>query len=277
MAQKGSKSPLIAVGGHEDKVGNKQILSKVAESVRRKKIVVATLASGEAQESWKDYRKAFGELGLETVHLDIDERVDALNDPRLELLEGAGGLFFTGGDQVAITAKMGGTVLCERIHQLHFEGKLVIAGTSAGASVLTETMVVGGDDDKSHRTGSALLMAAGLGFLPGVVIDQHFAERGRVARLVGIVAQNPRMLGIGIDENTAIVVRDDQLEVIGAGAVYVIDGRPITYTNLSENNPGDTMSVFDVRLHLLSKSDCYNLVQRRPQTRVGEEVAGQRA
>src|SRR3954454_25072859 len=146
MAQKVSRSPLIAVGGHEDKTGDKPILTTIAESLRVKRLVVTTLASSEAEESWRDYQRAFDDLGVSTVHLNIDQRMDALDDPRLELLEGAGGLFFTGGDQVAITAKMGGTVLCERMHQLYAQGKLLIAGTSAGASVLTETMVVSGDD-----------------------------------------------------------------------------------------------------------------------------------
>jgi cyanophycinase len=141
---------------------------------------------------------------------------------------------------------------------------MVVAGTSAGASVLTETMVVSGEE-QSHRIDDVLGLCPGLGFLSGMVIDQHFAERGRVGRLLGIVAQNPRALGIGIDENTAIVVRDAKtFAVIGAGAVYVIDGRPITYTNISEQDTNKTMSVFDVRLHLLAAGDCYDLVQRRP-------------
>jgi cyanophycinase len=277
MAQKGSRSPLIAVGGHEDKTGDKQILARIAESLPFKKLVVTTLASSEALDMWHEYQSAFGELGVQTVHLNIEGRIDALDDPRLELLEGAGGLFFTGGDQVAITTKMGGTALCERMHELHQDGKLVVAGTSAGASVLTETMVVAGNGEKSHRTASALLMAPGLGFLPGIVIDQHFAERGRIARLLGIVAQNPRTLGVGIDENTAIIVQGDRFEVIGDGAVYVIDGRPITHTNLSEQRAEKTMSVFDVRLHLLSEGDCFHLEDRRPEAYSGEGEPGERA
>jgi cyanophycinase len=277
MPRKGIRSPLIAVGGHEDKTGDKRILARIVESLPVKKVVVATLASSEAGEMWRDYQSAFSDLGVQSIHLKIEGRMDALDDPRLELLEGAGGLFFTGGDQVAITTKMGGTVLCERMHQLHQAGKLVVAGTSAGASVLTETMVVSGTDERSHRTASALLMAPGLGFLPGIVIDQHFAERGRIARLLGIVAQNPRTLGVGIDENTAIVVQGDQFEVVGEGAVYVIDGRPITHTNMSEQHAEKTMSVFNVRLHLLSEGDCFHLEERRPEAYSGEGEPGKRA
>ncbi|HYP05364.1 MAG TPA: cyanophycinase [Bryobacteraceae bacterium] len=277
MAQKRNKAALIAVGGHEDKTRDKQILRKVVESLRVKKVVVATVASSVADEMWRDYRKAFGALGVETVHLKIQARTDATDDPRLDLLEGAGGLFFTGGDQVAITAKMGGTILCERMHELHQQGKLVVAGTSAGASVLTETMVVSGADEKSHRAGSALLMAPGLGFLPGTVIDQHFAERGRISRLLGIVAQNPRTLGIGIDENTAIVVEGDTFEVVGEGAVYVLDGRPITHTNLNEQEADKTISVFDVRVHVLSHGDRYQMEARRPEAPKGSEVPAESA
>jgi cyanophycinase len=98
-----------------------------------------------------------------------------------------------------------------------------------------------------------------------MVIDQHFAERGRVGRLLGVVAQNPRALGIGIDENTAVIIEADrEFTVIGAGAVYVIDGRPITHTNISEQDARSTMSVFNVRLHLLSSGDCFDLHERRP-------------
>ena len=155
--------------------------------------------------------------------------------------------------------------------ELYKKGSLVVAGTSAGASVLTETMIVSGEADESHKIGNALQMAPGLGLLPGVVIDQHFAQRGRVSRLLGVVAQNPRALGIGVDENTAVVIQGDMFRVVGAGAVYVLDGRPATHTNISDAGKDKTLSVFDVRMHLLSNGDCFDLKQRRPIAQPAEE------
>jgi len=224
---------------------------------------VATVASEMADEMWRDYRDAFTEAGVrDVVHLQLDGRPQG-NDS-LELLEGARGVFFTGGDQLSITSKLGGTPICERIHEMYFEGG-VIAGTSAGASALSDTMIVSGPAE-SHRIGAALLLAPGLAFLPDTVIDQHFGERGRIGRLLGIVGQNPRTLGIGIDENTAVVIKEGKrFEVVGAGAVYVIDGRSTSYTNFSESEQERTMSVFDVRLHVLSEGDSFDLDQRRPQ------------
>jgi cyanophycinase len=107
-------------------------------------------------------------------------------------------------------------------------------------------------------------MAPGLALLPGVIIDQHFAERGRMGRLVGAVAQNPRLLGIGIDENTAIIAQGDSFEVMGDGAVYVVDALGESYTNISEADPEDIMAVFDLRLHILSPGSTFDLKTRRP-------------
>jgi cyanophycinase len=260
----GGRSPVaMAIGGHEERTGEMLILRKFAELLPSKRVVVATLASAVADETWADYRRAFSELGLEPVHLKMDRRIDAIADPPLHLLENAGGIFFTGGDQIAITTKISGTGLSKRIFEMYKSGT-VIAGTSAGASVLSETMVVAGNAEESHKLGNALLLAPGLGFLRGVVIDQHFAQRGRISRLIGIIGQNPHSLGVGIDENTAIIVHDGRFDVIGAGAVYVIDGHPVTYTNLSEEDRDRTMSVFDLRLHVLSQGDCFLLDERKP-------------
>src|SRR5439155_24073558 len=137
----------------------------------------------------------------------------------------------TGGDQLEITTKMGGTELCDLI-QTRFRDGMAVAGTSAGASVMSETMLIGAEsgDGKSNLAYS---MAPGLGFLRNVVIDQHFGQRGRIGRLLSAVAGNPRMLGVGIDENTAVVVKDGTLDVIAENAVYVVDGRAVPATSLS--------------------------------------------
>jgi len=171
-------------------------------------------------------------------------------------------MFFTGGDQLEITTKIGGTELCDTIQEA-FQKGMAIAGTSAGASVMSETMLIGA----GATDGNSSLMyrlAAGLGFLRNVVIDQHFAQRGRIGRLLSAVARNPRMLGIGIDENTAILVNGSRFEVIGQNSVYIVDGRAVTATNLSHEEEPMSMSIYNVRLHVLNCGDCFDLGGRTP-------------
>jgi len=183
-------------------------------------------------------------------------------------------VFFTGGDQLKITSQIGDTLVYRRIQEIYEEGG-VIAGTSAGASVMCETMIVRGEDSESHRIDDTLRMAPGLGLVKGVIIDQHFAERGRMGRLLGAVAQNPRVLGIGIDEGTAIVIEGDaSFQVFGDGAVYVLDGTGVTHSNVAErSDPGQALSIHDIRLHVLSHGDAFDLKSRRPGELSREAVA----
>jgi cyanophycinase len=124
-------------------------------------------------------------------------------------------------------------------------------------------MLVRGKSARSFRIGD-LHIAPGLGLLPNVIIDQHFAERGRIGRLIGAVSQNPRTLGIGIDENTAIVVRGDRFKVIGAGAVYLVDGGDVTHSNIAEAAADQALSIYDLKVHVLSAGDVFDLAARRP-------------
>jgi cyanophycinase len=146
-----------------------------------------------------------------------------------------------------------------------------IVGTSAGAAAMPETMLVGGPSDKSHRI-SALQMAPGLGLLPDVVIDSHFAERGRIGRLLGAVVQNPRNRGVGIDEDTAIVVEGQRrLSVLGSGGVYMVDGSNLSYSSLSERQSEGVVSMHDIQLHVLSTGDTFDLMHRRPESGIAPE------
>jgi cyanophycinase len=254
---------LIIIGGREDKCGEKLILKEVCSRVRSAKLVVATIATEEPDDVWKEYRALFRTLGVRSLaHLHIEKRADAFAAANLAVLDGAKAIFFTGGDQLRITSRIGGAPICERIREIFNDGG-VVAGTSAGASAVSEAMLVSAPGSESHRIDS-LQMAPGLGFLRGVIVDQHFAERGRLGRLVGAVAQNPRMLGVGIDEDTAVVAEGQRFRVMGAGAVYVVDGMRESYTNVSEEKPGEVMSVFDLRLHILSRNDQFDLETRRP-------------
>lgn len=267
------KGTLFAIGGHEDKERERLILSRVAESNHGGHLVVTTLASDESAAMWEDYKRVFHDLGVKHVSLlELDNRDQAIQDKQIELVRTARTIFFTGGDQLRITSKLGGTHLCQTIHDLYLKGG-IIAGTSAGASVLCDNMLVAGESEQSHKIGSALLMAPGLGLISGLIIDQHFAERGRISRLLGAVAHNPRLLGVGIDENTSVEIRQEkEMAVLGPGAVYIVDGHELTHTNISEAENDRTLSLFDVRLHMLSQGDLFDLEVRRPASRPAEEA-----
>jgi len=253
---------LIIIGGHEEKHDASEILRTVAERAGKGLLVVATLASSAPNDQWTEYARVFHTLGVKKVaHLDLAAREEAERDQTARLLADASLVFFGGGDQLRITSSFGGSALCKLVRQRHASG-MPIAGTSAGASVMSETMLVSGPSDDSTRIGDSLRMAPGLGLISGFIIDQHFSQRGRIGRLLGAVAQNPRGLGLGIDENTAVLAHGERLDVIGEGAVYVVNGRFITYSNLSDAHTDDVLSVHGVRLDVLSRGDSLDLGKR---------------
>jgi cyanophycinase len=269
---------LIIIGGGERKDAERTVLQEVARRAGTGKLVVATIATAEPEETWKDYREIFGKLGVKKVEwLDVRIREEGFKEEVVRILDGATVVFFTGGDQLKITSQLGDSPVYRRIEQIHAQGG-TIAGTSAGASVMSETMLISGDGDTSHKVGDVLGMAPGLGLIQDVVVDQHFAERGRLGRLLAAVAQNPRQLGLGLDENTAVVVEGDHLRVIGQGAVHVLDGSESTYSNLGEEKEDreKTMSIFDIKLHLLSEGNEFELRERRPEIPPKPEEEAQR-
>src|SRR3954469_13639762 len=199
---------LILIGGHEDRSGDKVILAEVARRVGPGKLVITTVASHAPDGLFDEYDRAFRSLGVRHLfHLPVAARAEARTERAVRVLDGATAVFFTGGDQLKITSQLGDTPVYQRVREIYHGGGLV-AGTSAGASVVCETMLVSGGSEESPRVGDAARMAPGLGFLPGVIVDQHFAERGRAGRLLGAIAHNPRILGLGIDEQTAVVIED---------------------------------------------------------------------
>jgi len=256
---------LVIVGGHEDRKGEKRILREILRRAGSRRVVIATLASKVKDELWAEYERAFRDLQAEdVVHLAIESREEASDARHLERLDGAGCVFFTGGDQLKITSKLGGTPVAHAIARIHRQGG-VIAGTSAGASVMSETMLVSGHGEESPKVRGALRMAPGLGFVRGVVVDQHFAERGRLGRLLAAVAHNPQNLGVGIDEDTAVIFEEERrFSVLGAGSVTIVDARGMTYTNLCADDDDRAMSLFDVRLHMLGEGDELDLASGRP-------------
>jgi cyanophycinase len=255
---------LFLIGGHEDKERDRVILKAVAERLQGAKLVIATVASHQPEGYFEAYQKAFEGLGVgELVELYLNERAEALEPKIMQLLEGARGVFFSGGDQLRISSQIGDSPVEHFVRRLHATGG-VVAGTSAGASVMSDTMLVRGTSSETHRVGD-LDMAAGLGLISNVIVDQHFAERGRIGRLLGAVAQNPRVLGVGIDEDTAVIVEGDGLRVLGSGGVYIADGGGITHSNVAEAEPERALSLHDVRLHVLSSGDELDLRTRRPR------------
>jgi cyanophycinase len=265
MAVTDNSGQLVIIGGAEDKEGDCTILR---EFVRRSgglqaRIVVMTVATELPREVGDNYTRVFERLGVENVRIvDTVYREDASDASALEAIEKATGVFFTGGDQARITSVLKDTDIDQALHRRFSEG-IVIGGTSAGAAMMPDMMIVEGDGETNPRV-EIVKMEPGMAFLPGVVIDQHFAQRGRIGRLLSAVAQQPVVLGFGIDENTAIVVNNNQLEVIGEGAVTVIDVSGITHTNLGQILKDEDLALCGVKLHILPHGYRFDLSTRKP-------------
>jgi cyanophycinase len=257
------RGSLVIIGGHEDKEGDKLILRELARRAGRGKLVVATVASDEPGDYWNIYERVFRGLGVPHVwHLDVRSREEAKQERKVRILDDATVVFFTGGDQLRITSYLGDSPIYDRLCEIYAEQGGTIAGTSAGASMMCETMLVRGEGEQSARLGAPLVMAPGLGFVKNAIVDQHFAQRGRIGRLLGAVAHNARVLGIGIDENTAAVFENQHFDVIGENAIYVVDGSSATYSNIAELQSDHALSLFDVRLSVLSHGDRFYLTDR---------------
>lgn len=257
---------LIIIGGAEDKEGKKEILRRVCDSIDKDKdtLLVATIATEYPREAANKYKEVFGELKVRNIKiLDINERTEAYDEMNVELIKESSLIFFTGGDQLRITSLIGGTPIYDALREACHKGTFIV-GTSAGASVMSDTMIVQGKDEDSPRK-CTLKMSPGFGLIKDVIIDQHFAQRGRIGRLLTGIAQNPEVLGIGIDENTGIIVNQSGIiEVIGEGAVYFIDGSTITYTNVSELYSDDILSMHNVKLHILTNKSKFDLRKKSP-------------
>ena len=257
---------LIIIGGAEDKEGKKEILKRVCGCINKETdiLLVATVATEHPEEAAKKYNKAFGELGVKSIDiLDISNREDSFKVENIKLVQEASLIFFTGGDQLRITSLIGGSPIYDALKKATDRG-IYIVGTSAGASVMSNTMIVEGDDEEAPRK-CTLKMAPGLGLINNIIIDQHFVQRGRIGRLLTGVAQNPQVLGVGIDENTAIIVnKSGDIEVIGEGAVYFIDGSEISYSNVSEQYSDEVLSIYNVRVHVLKEGNKFSLINKKP-------------
>ncbi|AFY75663.1 cyanophycinase [Pleurocapsa sp. PCC 7327] len=265
MEEKSHRGELVIIGGAEDKSGDCNVLR---EFVRRAggtkaRIAVLTAATSLPGEVGEEYMHIFERLGVEDVRVvDTERRDDAERPENLEIIEKATGVFFTGGDQARIIEYIKGTKLDELLHQRHTQG-MVVGGTSAGAAMMPDVMIIEGDSETNPRA-DVVEMEPGMGFLPGIVIDQHFAQRGRLGRLIAALVQQPADLGFGIDEDTAIIVNGDEVRVVGRGSVTIVDESEATYNNLDKVLKDEPIAVCGVELHVLPHGFRFNLKTRQP-------------
>jgi cyanophycinase len=256
---------LFVIGGGEDKEGDCTIL---AEFVRmaggdKSRIIVMTAATDLPEEVGAKYSRVFRRLGAMKVKVvDVSTREDAGNPKSLAALKQATGIFFTGGDQLHVTSLIGGSEMDLLLHELYKKG-IVIAGTSAGAAMMSGSMFVRGPSEENPRLEN-LQLGPGAEFLMGAIVDTHFSQRGRHGRLISAVAHYPHALGIGIDEDTALVAKDGIFEVIGKGAVTVIDAGELTYTNVPELREDEGLSLYNIKLHILTAGHRFDMHERRP-------------
>ncbi|NJN02285.1 MAG: cyanophycinase [Leptolyngbyaceae cyanobacterium SL_1_1] len=262
-----SKGPLVIIGGAEDRDEDCTILREFVRLAGGTKahIAVLTAATAYFEETGAEYDRVFTQLGAAAVDVVHTQEPKDANDPRLlEIVADATGVFFTGGDQSRVIRVVQDSLLEDLLHKRHREG-VVIGGTSAGAAIMPEVMIAEGDST-THPYLNAVEMSQGMGFLTQVLVDQHFAQRGRLGRLLTALLLEPSVLGLGIDENTAVIVQGDTLEVIGEGAATVVDESGASHNNLSQLLRDEAMAVFGVRLHILPHGYRFNLKTRQPST-----------
>lgn len=265
MKVNGTKGKLVIIGGSEDKKGDCIILKEFVRLAggAKARIVIMTVATDKPQEYADEYKKVFKKLGVDDARMvDVSRRKDVHDPKSLEIIEQASGIFFTGGDQLHITSLMGGTEMQELIRRRYNEGA-VLAGTSAGAAMMSNSMIIRGESNCTPRLGG-MDIGPGMDFLPDTMIDTHFSQRGRIGRLLTAIAHYPQDIGFGIDENTALVVNDGKLEVFGENTVTVIDAGGITYTNLPDLERDQALTIHGVQIHVLSMGHKFDLEKRAP-------------
>ncbi len=264
---------LLVIGGAEDKYNERRILKKFLELAGGDKaeILIVPVASDFPEFAADVYTQAFRNLGVSNPRvLRATSRQSVVQADVEKLVDGLTGVFITGGDQMRLVSLLGGTKLAEKLRMLVRESDMVLAGTSAGAAAMSTSMIVRGEPS-SHPHKNAVKLSPGLGFLKNIIIDQHFSERGRISRLITAVSYNPYNLGVGIDENTAIVLDGHGvLEVFGQGSATVVDGSQITFNEIAEVADNEAFSVCGVQLHVLRDGLVYNYLERQSIQPPGE-------
>jgi len=282
------KGFLVSVGGAEDKGTDlekgiiqrnrlnffelgilKTIISLIKEG-EQPKVEVITTASSIPDEVAENYIDAFSKLGCDDVgHLRIRKREDASNANFIDRLKACNCIMLSGGNQLRLSSIFGGTHFLDLLRQKYMHEHFVIGGTSAGAMAMSNTMIYEGSAANAHLKGEVKI-TTGLGFIHNAIIDSHFDKRGRFNRLAQAVAANPGATGIGLGEDTGVIVREGvHLEAIGSGSVVIIDGKNIDHNNIADIDFGKPISVENIIVHIMSCGDVYNIATREFE---GKEV-----
>jgi cyanophycinase len=275
------KGKLIAIGGAEDKgtdleagiiqrsqlnffeIGILKTISKLLTD-KNDRIEIITTASSVPDEVGEQYIQAFHKLGCNDVgHLKIRVRDEALAPESVERLKACKAVLFSGGNQLRLSSIFGGTEFLDILKERYENEYFLIAGTSAGAMAMSLTMIYEGNATNAHLKGEVKI-TTGLGFISGVIIDSHFNKRGRFSRLAQAVAANPGAIGIGLGEDTGIVVTNgEELEAIGSGSVMILDGRNIHHNNIADIEFDQPISVENIVVHIMAKGNTYNIRSRK--------------
>lgn len=256
---------VIPIGGGEDKIFDLNVLGRYVEICGGRDAEIAIIpTASELEETGPRYVEVFTELGVKNaISLSINERQDAQRDDYLETLERVTGVFITGGNQLRLSTILGGTPIFQKIRKLNAAG-LHVGGTSAGAAIMPEHMIAGGAKGLVP-TEDGVNLAPGLGLTNALVVDQHFNERNRLGRLLVAVSYNPFLIGVGLDEDTgAFIGPDDMLEVVGSGAITIIDASELSYSSMAVAASGEALTLLGLKLHLLSDGGRYDIKMRQP-------------
>lgn len=238
------------------------ILKRIIEESKYKnqsRIEVITTASKIPKEIGPEYVKALSYLGANNVDvLNIERREQAMEPEILSRLKAADVVMFTGGDQLRLTSILGGTPFHDLLLNKYQNEDFIYAGTSAGAAAASNNMIYQGSSSEALLKGEVKI-TSGLGLIDGVVIDTHFVQRGRIGRLFQAVVGNPKTLGIGLGEDTGLLITNNKMEAIGSGLVILVDGREIKDTNLTQVELGQPISINHLVTHVLSMNDTFDL------------------
>ena len=264
-AKKKGKGTLIAIGGNEDRKNKLEVLRRVIDEGKGADtyVEVVTTASRIPKELERTYEKAFNKIGVKKFDaINIAYRDEAFNANYIERVEKSDVIFFTGGDQLRLTDILGGSDFLNAVRK-RFENGAVIAGTSAGAAALSDTMIYRGES-KYGLVKNNVSMRRGFEFVENIAFDTHCIGRGRILRLFQVVAQNPENIGIGLSEDTAVVMHDEHvMEVIGNGTVIVVEGSHLRKSNIDSIRTGQLIAAENFHVHSLIAGYKYDLEKRK--------------
>jgi cyanophycinase len=259
------KGVVVAVGGNEDKEHSLYVLRRMVSLIKKRSILieVITTASEMPEETSKMYQRAFDKISNTSVQfMHIHTREQAEDVQYIRRLKACHIIFFTGGDQLKITSILGGTLFLKTILNKYYTEDCIVAGTSAGATAMSQTMIYDGESSEALVKG-AVKITAGMGLIQNVVIDSHFIKRGRFSRLMEIITSNPGHIGIGLGEDTGIIIRKGCLiEAMGNGLVVIFNGKHIRYSNISSIDTGEAIAVENMHVHTLVDGYGYDLINK---------------